>query len=83
MANKKKIEWISILQGWSMLLVIIGHITLTNQFKDPAFPFSAFLEKIIYSFHMPLFMLVSGYLFHFSSQKRDVKELIVPEGVKK
>ena len=66
MANKKKIEWISILQGWSMLLVIIGHITLTNQFKDPAFPFSAFLEKIIYSFHMPLFMFISGYLFHLT-----------------
>ena len=33
--------------------------------------------KFIYSFHMPLFMLVSGYLFFFSCKKRNLKELLV------
>ena len=32
--------------------------------------------KTIYSFHMPLFMLISGYLFFFSAQKRRTAELI-------
>ena len=41
---------------------------------------------IIYSFHMPLFMLISGYLFHFSIEKHSfgqnfairIKTLIIP-----
>lgn len=39
-------------------------------FEDPAFRF-------IYSFHMPLFMLVSGYLFFFSCKKRNLPQLLV------
>lgn len=33
--KEAKIYWISILQGWSMLLVVIGHVTLTNIFENP------------------------------------------------
>lgn len=32
--------------------------------------------KFIYSFHMPLFMLVSGYLFYFSTKKRSLSKLM-------
>ena len=32
--------------------------------------------KTIYSFHMPLFMLISGYLFYSSSQKYSFKSLL-------
>lgn len=32
--------------------------------------------KFIYSFHMSLFMSISGYLFFFSEQKRGMMELI-------
>jgi surface polysaccharide O-acyltransferase-like enzyme len=39
--NTEKIVWISVLQGWSMLLVIMGHIALTNEFRDPDTPVSA------------------------------------------
>ena len=60
----KKINWISILQGWSMLLVVIGHVTLTNKFNDPSTPISTMIETIIYRFHMPLFIFVSGFLYH-------------------
>ena len=38
--------------------------------EDPVFEF-------IYSFHMPLFMLISGYLFSYSFKKRELKELVV------
>lgn len=38
---KQKITWLQILQGWSMLLVVIGHVTLTGIFKNPATPVSA------------------------------------------
>ena len=33
--------------------------------------------KFIYSFHMPLFMMVSGYLFFFSCKKRSLSELLI------
>ena len=42
-----RINWLSVLQGWSMLLVVIGHVTLTNVFQDPETPVSAEIERII------------------------------------
>lgn len=68
--SKDKINWISILQGWSMLLVVIGHITLTNIFNDPSTPISTYIEKLIYRFHMPLFMFISGMLFYLTKLSR-------------
>lgn len=82
----KKINWISILQGWSMLLVVIGHVTLTNKFNDPSTTISTTIETIIYRFHMPLFIFLSGFLFHrtsFNSNyshiiKNKIRRLLVP-----
>ena len=66
-----RINWLSVLQGWSMLLVVIGHVTLTNVFQDPETPVSAEIERIIYSFHMPLFMFISGFLFYLTKIGRN------------
>lgn len=66
-----KITWVSILQGWSMLLVVIGHIMLTNIFQNEATPVTAFIEKNIYSFHMPLFMFISGFLFYHTKLEKN------------
>ena len=74
---KKKIEWLSILQGWSMLLVVIGHITLTNTFRDPQYPIAACVERIVYSFHMPLFMFISGFLFHWTKIRKKTRFSVV------
>jgi len=41
-------------KGLGILLVILGHI--------PTVPYE--LKKIIYSFHMPLFFFISGYLYN-------------------
>ena len=72
-----KITWVSILQGWSMLLVVIGHIMLTNIFQNEATPVTAFIEKNIYSFHMPLFMFISGFLFYHTKLEKN-KDYITP-----
>ncbi|MGM9758901.1 MAG: acyltransferase family protein [Parabacteroides sp.] len=72
MERVQKIEWLSVLQGWSMLLVVVGHITLTNTFNDPQYPIAMFVEKVIYSFHMPLFMFISGYLFYWTRIRKDI-----------
>lgn len=58
---KKKINWLLILQGWAMLWVVIGHAPLIDIATGPAWV--AMLYKFAYSFHMPLFILISGWLF--------------------
>lgn len=65
-------------KGLLIMMVVLGHaiqfsfgmdfIHSKQFFYDPVF-------KIIYSFHMPLFMLISGYLF-YNSNKKDLKTLV-------
>ena len=50
--QEKREEWIDMLRGFGMLLVVIGH----SRYSD-------ILEKFNYGFHMPLFVL-AGFLFH-------------------
>lgn len=70
MAYKK---WIDVLKGIGILLVIIGHCHRPE-----------FLLKIIQSFHMPFFFIISGYLFKnkdecfFSFSKHKFKKYIIP-----
>ena len=61
MMERKKINWLLILQGWAMLWVIVGHSYLGIVNEGPTW--ENLLVKTAYSFHMPLFMLVSGWLF--------------------
>jgi len=49
---QQRIAWIDILKGIGILLVVFGHITPDGTAKT-----------FIYSFHMPLFFFVSGYVF--------------------
>lgn len=63
-SNKQKINWLLILQGWAMLWVVIGHSFIGKAGEGPGWE-NAFFH-IAYSFHMPLFMLISGYLFHYT-----------------
>lgn len=72
-SKSDRIQWLSVLQGFSMLLVVLGHITLTNTFQDPATPAVAAMERIIYSFHMPLFIFISGWLFCLTCINRDLQ----------
>lgn len=64
MAGKKRINWLLILQGWAMLWVVIGHAFLGVAGEGPAWENALF--HFAYSFHMPLFMLVSGWLFYLT-----------------
>ncbi len=70
MAEKQKIVWLAVLQGFSMLLVVIGHVSLTNLPGDPNTPIATGIERIIYSFHMPLFVFISGWLFYYTCISR-------------
>lgn len=67
MAENRKINWLVILQGWAMLWVVIGHSPLGEPGAGPGW--ESVLYHFAYSFHMPLFMLVSGWLFYLTRLK--------------
>lgn len=61
---------IDILKGIGILCVILGHSAMTIPY----------MHKFIYTFHMPLFIIVSGYFFNklkFSIRK-DAERMLVP-----
>ncbi len=60
---KKRIQWIDFARGIAILAVIVGHTLgpYTGQF------FGSF----IFAFHMPIFFVLSGYLYH---QRTIIKE---------
>lgn len=51
--EKKRKQWIDIAKGIGIILVVLGHVTKNR-----------ILIRIIYSFHMPLFFFLSGYLIN-------------------
>lgn len=81
---KERNVWADSLKGWLMVLVILGH-AIQTEITDDAF--NSHLWNIIYSFHMPAFMAVSGWFaFHSYKNKgsfvcymgRRAKQLLVP-----
>ena len=65
MAERQKINWLLILQGWAMLWVVIGHSGPSATFED--YPiYATFIWNTAYSFHMALFISISGFLFYLT-----------------
>lgn len=78
--KKKRNELIDIFKGVAIILVVIGHCIQYGSgynFKNELLFFNNFIFKFIYSFHMPFFMLISGYLFYNSDLKKTVFEVII------
>lgn len=71
----KRREFINVLRGTAIFLMLWGHAFQYFSLDNFDF-FENIVFKGIYSFHMPLFMLISGYLFYFSFNKRTCSELI-------
>jgi len=53
-----RILWADNLKGFLILLVVFGHVI---QFSIPDYK-NLHIFNYIYSFHMPLFMAISGYV---------------------
>lgn len=74
--NTKREEWVDAVKGWAIYLVVLGHCI---QYATPEhYEYSSnIFFRLIYGFHMPLFMVMSGYLFWNSLQKYTLKEGII------
>jgi fucose 4-O-acetylase-like acetyltransferase len=70
----KRVEFIDALKGFAIFLVIWGHTI--QQFDVD----SNYLFAFIYSFHMPLFFIISGFFFQ-SSLKLKFNEFLYKKGM--
>lgn len=82
---KERLTYIDCLKGFLILLVVLGHV-VQKMFRPETFD-DNLLFRMIYSFHMPAFFMVSGFVTKFCKidfdvlSKRTVKrfrQLIVP-----
>lgn len=62
--NNRNLYW-DIMRGIAMLLVVLGHASLAKE---------SLLNRAIYAFHMPLFMIISGFFFQYSLQRHSFRE---------
>ena len=67
---KARIAYIDNLKGFAILLVVIGHIIQFLYCPDKFD--SNIIFRFIYSFHMPLFVIVAGMFY----KKKPIKDLV-------
>lgn len=70
----KRIDWIDRAKGIGIILVILGHSI-----------FPKMLKVVLYSFHMPLFFFLSGYVYNMKKYKtfnefilNKIKTILIP-----
>ena len=70
----KRIEWVDITKGIAIFLMVCGHTSIPQS-----------VSNWIWSFHMPLFFLISGYLFKIPERKsikkwcgKQIQSLLIP-----
>lgn len=66
--KKQRLDYIDTLKGFAIILVVMGHHLLAADG----------VVVWIYSFHMPLFFIITGYLSEYKKDKcEDIKNLII------
>lgn len=66
-----RLPWIDMAKGYGIIFVILGHMSI------------GIFTKWIYTFHMPLFFFLSGYVFHSEKDfatlcKRKCRTILLP-----
>lgn len=64
---EKRLFYLDAARGFAILLVVLGHIWETEQL----------LPVLIYSFHVPLFFIISGILTAYTRQERRPTKLLL------
>ncbi len=62
-----RIQWIDDAKGFAAILVIIGHVANSHMKAQTFLPYQELMgivHSYIYMFHMPLFMLLSGFMLY-------------------
>lgn len=73
MTNTNRNQWMDVAKGSTIILMILGHASIPDV-----------LSRFIYSFHMPLFFIASGWLTNWGKNTvreffiKKVKSLVIP-----
>ena len=62
---KKRIDWVDMSRGFAMLLVMLGHTYCAES-----------IRYWFYTFHVPLFFFLSGYVFS-TKKYNSFKEFLI------
>lgn len=85
---KERNHAIDVAKGIAIIAVVLGHVVTSyhnsNMMMNDAIP--NYLCKLVYSFHMPLFFMISGYLvstkeFGWSSCWPAVRKILISYGI--
>lgn len=69
MSDNKRIEWVDIAKGIAIILMIIGHTV----------PYGSKVRNFIFSFHMPLFFILTGYTIKEITYKHVIKSYVIKD----
>lgn len=73
--NKKRYIWIDNIKIFAMFMIVIGHL-LQSMNMSNILPWGDALEinnDVLYSFHVQLFFICSGFLYQYKTQKQTPK----------
>lgn len=73
--NKKSL--IDVVRGIAIFLVVMGHLIQYTILPSGYNFFDSITFRVIYSFHMPLFIFISGYLLAFSLKNNKTSKVIL------
>ena len=75
-----RIEWIDALKGFAILVVVIGHC-VADSLHSNTFPiyqdYMQMFYDFIYSFHMPFFFTISGFVFYLGKKNINTKNKLL------
>ena len=81
-----RLKHITLLRAFAIVLVVLGHSTRNtatpnfNMFNPSLTSFIEILvQKYIYSFHMPLFFWISGYVYLYTSKDKNELSTVLKE----
>ena len=74
MTKKCRIEWIDYTKAFACLLVVVGHLLFSLRSIDNYSTVTEFIIWFIYLFHMPLFMCLSGLIYHKKAKISSINE---------
>ena len=79
MQKAERIEWLSLLRGLNILLVVMFHVQLIDMATGENHTFCSFVCKPFNSVRMPLFIFCSGGLLYLSRIKKgwSIKDLYI------
>ena len=78
-----RVKEIDIMRGLAIFLVVLGHAIIVYPINLHEITWCKTLHDLIYSFHMELFFVISGWCFKYNGKiqvyiKKKLKRLIIP-----